>query len=88
MVQVRRAVTDSQLQIKIYQMGVCIMANAKNGPVSKSVTITMDVFKDHTKVVQYRADDGTAVVTGGMYVSKSYLGKSPRRIEVSIREID
>jgi len=63
------------------------MANSKNGPATKSATITLSVFKEHGKVIQYRADDGTSILTGGVYVSKSFLGKSPKTIEISIREV-
>jgi len=59
----------------------------ENGPVSKSATITLSVFKEHGKVIQYRADDGTAILTGGVYVSKSFLGKSPKTIEITIKEL-
>jgi len=61
---------------------------SKNGEVSKSAVVTLSVFKDHTKVIQYRqSDQGTAILTGGVYVSKSFLGKSPKTIEITIREV-
>ena len=61
---------------------------SKNGEVSKCAVVTLSVFKDHTKVIQYRqSDQGTAILTGGVYVSKSFLGKSPKTIEITIREV-
>ena len=61
---------------------------SKNGEVSKSAVVTLSVFKDLTKVIQYRqSDQGTAILTGGVYVSKSFLGKSPKTIEITIREV-
>ena len=63
------------------------MANSKNGEVTKSAVVTLSVHKEHGKVIQYRADDGTSILTGGVYVSKSFLGKSPKTIEITIREV-
>jgi len=63
------------------------MANSKNGAVTKSAVITLSMFKEHGKVIQYRADDGTSILTGGVYVAKSFLGKSPKSIEITVREI-
>ena len=60
----------------------------KNGAVSKSATVTLNVFKEHGKVVQFRADDqSAAILTGGVYVDKSFLGKSPKPIEITIKEV-
>jgi hypothetical protein len=60
---------------------------AKAGPVSKSVTVVLDVFKEHGKVIQFRAtDQSSAVLTGGVYVAKSFLGKAPKSITITIQE--
>jgi len=60
----------------------------KNGPVTKSAVVTLDLYKEHGKVVQFRSvDQATAILTGGVYVSKSFLGKSPKSIEITIKEV-
>jgi len=79
-------VTASQIQKNSFARR-CNMANSKNGSVAKSAVITLSVHKEHGKVVQYRADDGTSILTGGVYVSKSFLGKSPKTIEITVREV-
>jgi hypothetical protein len=59
----------------------------KGSEEAKSAVVTLELFKEHGKVIQYRqSDQGTAVLTGGVYVSKSFLGKSPKTIEITIKE--
>ena len=62
------------------------MATAKNGPVTKSAVIHMEFHKDHTKVIQFRPTDGTSIMTAA-YVDKSFLGKSVKAIEITIKEV-
>ena len=60
------------------------MADAKK---DKQV-VELDLFKEHGKVNQFRANDqASAVLTGGVYVSKSYLGKSTKRIRITVEEL-
>tara|TARA_Y100000310_G_C20646142_1_gene796699 strand:+ start:840 stop:1022 length:183 start_codon:yes stop_codon:yes gene_type:complete len=60
------------------------MADAKK---DKQV-LELDLFKEHGKVNQFRAvDQASAMLTGGVYVSKSYLGKSTKRIRITVEEL-
>ena len=60
------------------------MADAKK---DKQV-VELDLFKEHGKVNQFRANDqASAILTGGVYVSKSYLGKSTKRIRITVEEL-
>lgn len=49
----------------------------------KSVTISMNFYKDHKHVVQYRAGDPDAEVSG-VYVSKAFGKPMPRAIRVTV----
>ena len=60
------------------------MADAKK---DKQV-VELDLFQEHGKVNQLRAiDQASAMLTGGVYVSKSYLGKSTKRIRITVEEL-
>jgi len=61
------------------------MADAKK---DKTQVLELDLFKEHGKVNQFRAaDQASAILTGGVYVSKSYLGKSTKRIRITVEEL-
>ena len=61
------------------------MADAKK---NQTQVIELDLFKEHGKVNQFRAtDQATAVLTGGVYVNKSYLGKSTKRLRITVEEL-
>ena len=50
--------------------------------------LELDLFKEHGKVNQFRAtDQASAILMGGVYVSKSYLGKSTKRIRITVEEL-
>ena len=60
------------------------MADAKK---DKQV-VELDLFKEHGKVNQFRANDqASAILTGGVYVSKSYLCKATKRIRITVEEL-
>lgn len=60
------------------------MADAKK----TTQVVELDLYKEHGKVNQFRAEDqATAILTGGVYVSKSYLGKSTKRIRITVEEL-
>jgi len=59
-----------------------------NSPTTKSAVVKLDMHKEHGKVIQFRAaDQSAAIITGGVYVDKSFLGKSPKTIEITIKEV-
>ena len=50
--------------------------------------LELDLFKEHGKVNQFRAtDQASAIVTGGVYVSKYCIGKSTKRIRITVEEL-
>ena len=54
--------------------------------VANSVEVTL--FKEHGAVNQFRADDPkSALVTGGIYLNKAYIGKSTKRVRITVEEL-
>jgi len=55
---------------------------------TEAQVIELELFKEHGKVNQFRASDQSkAILTGGVYVSKSYLGQATKRIRITVEEL-
>ena len=58
----------------------------KKSKTEDKVSIEFTHYKDHKNVIQFRASDEDSIITGGVYIAKSHIGKGVKTITLTLEQ--